>query len=112
MKSRDVWLEPGVPCELPDIVGERVVERAGGRVRRVSPPATIVEPAASAAKPIYWEDAFGDVCGPAVPELLAKTGPPERFWAIVTYQGRICWVRSDRLRAKPMAHLPVWTRKS
>ena len=111
-KTGDVHLEPGVPCELSDAIAQRVLERTGGRVRVIEPPSpeTIIEPAAPGARLVYWEDSGGKLCGPAVPEYLAKTGSGERehFWVVVTDRGVIRWIRSDRLRATPRTK-PVGT---
>lgn len=77
-KTGDVRLEPGVPCELSDAVAQRVLETVGDRVRVHQPPSdTVIEPARPTARPIYWEDADGILCGPATPEFLAKTGAGE-----------------------------------
>ncbi len=63
----------------------------------------VVEPASPTARPVWWEDSDGNLCGPATPELLGKTGAGEqaRFWVIVTYQDASRWIQSDRLRAHP-----------
>jgi len=102
-KQREVRLQPGQPVELPDDDGRKLVNQAGDKVRIVQAPETIVEPAAVNARPVYWEDSGGKLCGPAVPEFLAKTGTGdrERFWIVVMYQGSIRWIWSDRLRTAP-----------
>ena len=66
----------------------------------------VLEPAASNARPVFWEDATGQILGPAVPEYLGRTGSGhmERFWVIVTYEGSIRWIRDDRLRRRPVSH--------
>jgi hypothetical protein len=54
----DVKLTPGIPHELSDAVGERVLQCVGDRVRiHAQEPAqhTIIEPAAPNARPVYWE---------------------------------------------------------
>lgn len=107
MKTGDVTLTPGVPHEFPDAVGQQVVDQTGGKVRAVPPPATVVTVAAPNARPVFWEDACGTLCGPAVPELLAMTGLAARYWVVVTYHGTVWWIRSDRLRPKPRTKKPV-----
>lgn len=95
----DVQLEPGVPVELPDEHGQQLLRKAPDAVRRLSGPSQpVIEPAASNAKPIYWEHAEGRILGPAVPEFLAQVG--EQFWVVVQYDGVPRWIRADRLRSK------------
>ncbi|MDX2253209.1 MAG: hypothetical protein NW202_13065 [Nitrospira sp.] len=111
----DVRLTPGVPHELPDCVGQRVIEQAGSKVRVHQPEAEIlIEPAAPDPRPVYWRGVDGKLCGPAKPELLAKvgTGTNERFWVVVTYQGTTRWVRANRLQAKPKATRAVGSNDS
>lgn len=104
-KQGEVRLEPGHPVELPEEAGQRVLEKAGSKVRIVGAPdgSTIIEPASTTARSVYWEDVRGQLQGPAVPEFLGKTGAGarEQFWILVTYQGAVRWIRSDRLRAAP-----------
>jgi len=63
---------------------------------------TIIEPAASNARPVYWERANGEILGPARPEFLAKVGngPKERYWVIAIYEGLPVWINATVLRSK------------
>ena len=102
----DVKLTPGIPQELPDAIGQRVLERAGEKVRIHEPNGkeeTLIEPASPTAKPIYWESVDGKILGPAKPEFLAKSGPDghEQFWIVVTFRKITRWISSDRLRRAP-----------
>ena len=108
-KTGDVRLEPGVPCELSDAVGQRVLERSGGKVRQTSSSDVQIEPATPTARPVYWEGPDRKLYGPAVPEFLGKVGggDRERFWIVVTHESTIRWIRSDRLRALPLSRKQV-----
>ncbi len=92
-------LRPGKPMDLPEERELRLLAKAHGKVVVCSPD-VVLEPAASNARPVYWEGVKGTILGPAVPEFFAKVGtrPSERFWVVVIYQGSIRWVRDDRLR--------------
>jgi len=101
--GQEVTLRPGVPTELPDSAARQLLKQAAGKVRLVEAARaeTLIEPAAPHARPVYWDNADGKRCGPAVPEFRAKTGSgdQERFWVLVTYAGMARWIRSDRLRS-------------
>ncbi len=100
----EVRLEPGKPIELPPDRAAKLMARASGRIRQVElEKSVLIEPAAPNARPVWWEDANGLLCGPAIPEYLAKTGGSlsEHFWVVVTHEHIIRWIRSDRLRSKP-----------
>jgi len=100
LKDRDIELAPGVPTEIPDDAGLRLLRKAPDMVRVIG---VIIEPIYRQARPVYWEDAKGQTQGPADVEFLANVGRGrnETFWVVVTYQGTVRWIRSDRLRAKP-----------
>ncbi len=101
--GREVLLQPGVPVEMSDGAGRRLLEKAGGRVRIVSPSADVVIEAASpSATPVFWEGADGRICGPASPEhfLMIGSGDAARFWLLLTFEGSLWWIRSDLLRSR------------
>ena len=93
--SGDVRLVPGHPVDLPDGEALKLIAKAHGRVRAITP--TVIEPAATNGKPIYWEAADGRIVGPAVPECLAQVGDD---WIVTTFEGQLRWIRSDRLRSQ------------
>ena len=98
-------LRPGKPMDLPEEQALRLLVKAPTKVKVCSPD-VVVEPAASNAKPVFWEDVMGQIQEPASLEFLAKvgTGPTERFWAVVIYQGAPRWLMSDRLRRGRSGH--------
>lgn len=97
-------LAPGERAELPRSLGDRLLAKAPGKVRVLtSEPATntpdrfTVEPT-RVAWPVCWENAKGQLYGPAPVEFLAEMDG--HFWVCVTWKGRMVWVREDRLRLK------------
>ena len=58
----------------------------------------LIEPAATYARPVYWEAANGRILGPAVPEFFAQVG--SEFWIVAIFAAQPRWIRSDRLRSK------------
>lgn len=96
-------LQPGQRIDLPEDKGRLLLERAPGKLRIIGggSPVTI-EPAASNARPVYWENADGVILGPAIPEYLARVQEcgSDAFWVIVTHDGLPRWIRSDRLRSR------------
>jgi len=99
----EVRLEPGKPVDLPTDRAARLLKKAEGRVRQVEiDDPVVIESAHPQAKPVYFERADGVIYGPAKVTDLSKTGTgaSERYWVIVKLQGRVSWVRSDRLRSK------------
>lgn len=94
--SGELRLVPGYPVELPDGEAIRLLEKANGKVRAITPP--VIEPAAQNARPIYWETGDGRILGPAVPELLAQVG--SEFWIVTTFEGYPRWINADRLRSR------------
>ena len=81
----------------PDNLVARALKILKGDHRETSDK-VLIEPAATNAKPIYWETAIGHIVGPAVPEFLAQVG--EEFWIVTTYEAQPRWIRSDRLRSR------------
>lgn len=107
-------LQPGHTIDLPPEKAQRLLEQVPGRVRPLpqpivpekhggpSFPEIIIEPAATKARPIYWEQADGRIVGGVKPELLAmvNTGAGASFWIVTEYQGQPRWIRCDRLRSR------------
>lgn len=98
----EVRLELGKPVDLPQDRAERLLSKAGDRVRVVELESVVIEPAHPHARPVYFERSDGVIYGPARVSHLAKTGRGlnERFWVIVEHEGQVIWVWSDRLRSK------------
>lgn len=61
----------------------------------------VIEPAATNARPIFWERATG-IVGPAQPEFLARvgTGPKVSYWVVAQFEGLPIWINSTVLRSK------------
>ncbi len=101
----EIRLRPGHPVELSEEDGRKVLDKAGDRIRVVTAPTAdiIIEPASTTARPIYFEDASGHLCGPVIPEYLGRVGIDDRArsWVIVTHNGLIRWIHSDRLQVGP-----------
>lgn len=58
----------------------------------------IIEPAATNARPVYWETGTGRILGPVTPELLAKDG--ETFWMVTTFEWQTRWINAGQLQSK------------
>lgn len=82
--------EPMVPAVTP---GGNAPPYAAPALKNIE-----VQPAASNARPIYWETGDGRILGPAVPEFLARDG--ETFWISTIFEGQIWWINADRLRSR------------
>jgi hypothetical protein len=101
----DVRLAPGIPHELPDAVGDRVLQCAGDRVRvhaQEPAPDPLIEPAAPNARPVYWERADTSIVGPGQPEFLAMVGSGQAatYWVVAQFDGLPIWINSMQLRSK------------
>jgi hypothetical protein len=73
-------------------------------VARATPPIDVaIEPAATNAKPIFWERvSIGEILGPAIPEFLARggEGPTATFWVVAQFDGLPVWINSTQLRSR------------
>jgi hypothetical protein len=98
LRSRAVHMTPGHPVDLPEDDGLRLLVKAKGKVRLIANHRPIIEPAHPFAKPTYFEDAFGRILGPVIPEFLARADG--HFWIVTTFEGEARWIRSDRLRSR------------
>lgn len=58
---------------------------------------SIIEPAPSNAKPIYWETGYGRILGPATPEFLVRSG--NQFWIVTSFEGQARWFDTSLLRS-------------
>ena len=116
LRRQAIELMPGQPMEFSEDDGQILLTKVPDVVRRifvsqnsslahhgdspmVDPPMPLdIIPAASVAKPIYWETGDGRILGPATPEFLAKSG--KQFWIVTTFEGQIRWINADQLRSK------------
>lgn len=103
----DILLTPGMPVEFTEVEGLRLLSKAKGKVRRVEPSETVIEPAqrpdGSHLSPVYWERlSTGEILGPAQITHFVKTGTGagEQFWVVIEFKGHVIWVRDDSLRSK------------
>jgi hypothetical protein len=98
----DLHLRPGVPIELSDEEGAKLLEKIPAKVRLVPFAAKVIEPAVNAdgapLRPVYWETGTGEILGPTAPELFAKDG--DTFWISVTFKESVRWINADMLRSK------------
>lgn len=95
-------LGPGTSIELVDHFAQRLLRKAGGKVRIV-PAEITIEPASVSARAVFWEAADGRILGPARQDFLAQVGSGMKntdFWVIGEFEGQPRWIRSDRLRSK------------
>ena len=100
--GRELVMEPGVPVELPDLAGRRLLQKAGGKVRLVSQSSDVVlDLAAPNARPVYWKRVTG-IVGPAQPEFLAMVGCGSKasYWVVAQFEGLPVWINSLQLRSK------------
>jgi hypothetical protein len=100
-----VLLTAGQRIDLPKEKAERLLAQATSRVRPASPwpesdqsGSIVIDPPNEKARPIYFENVFGRIVGPIIPEFLAKVG--NDFWIVSTFHGDAIWINSDRLRSK------------
>jgi len=98
--SGDLRLIPGHPIELPDGEALRLIAKASGKVRVVSP--IIVEPAVkpdgTALKPVYWERQ-GRIIGPGQPEFFFRDSAGQ-VGLIIRYEGELVSVADTMLRTR------------
>jgi hypothetical protein len=108
--GEEIVLKPGVPTALPDAAVKQLLARAGDRVKIVGstahPPsmdtlAVCVEPAATNARPVYWQAKDGCIYGSGKPEFLARVGYGNavRLFVLVQHEGQLRFIESDRLRS-------------
>ncbi|TKB75257.1 MAG: hypothetical protein E8D45_07835 [Nitrospira sp.] len=94
----EIRLVPGKPVELPNDRAERLLAKAGGKVRQITTtaPPVIVEPHPSPRR-CYWEDRDGTI-RPGVVTMLGQCG--EEFWVLVEDGTSWVWVTDFRLRSR------------
>ena len=100
--GRELVMEPGVPVEMPDLAGRRLLHKAVGKVREVFQSSDVVlDLAAPNATPLFWERT-GSIIGPGTPEFLAKVGdgPTASYWVVAQYEGQPVWINSNMLRSR------------
>jgi hypothetical protein len=101
MHGRELFMDPGQPQDLPDADARRLLAKVPDKVRIVEPAPVVINvvtPADGVAKPIYFEDVYGRILGPATPEFLARDG--DDFWIVTTMDGCTWWIRSEQLRSR------------
>lgn len=61
-----------------------------------------IEPAAPNARPVFWERADGQICGPATPEFRARvsSGPRTIYLVVAQFLGEPVFINSTALRSK------------
>jgi len=102
LHDRELLLDLGHPQELADDDARRLLAKVPDKVRMVERVRVAIHPAVrpggTALRPIYFEDVYGRILGPAAPEFLAQDGAA--FWIVATVNGELRWIRSDRLRSQ------------
>lgn len=64
--------------------------------------ASTIEPAEPNARPVFWERADGQICGPATPEFRARvnSGPKTIYLVVAQFLGEPVFINSTALRSK------------
>ncbi|QPD04920.1 MAG: hypothetical protein Nkreftii_002694 [Candidatus Nitrospira kreftii] len=97
LPTGDVHLEPGVPVELPDEHGRRLLAKVPDKVRIVTTQSVVVEPAirpdGSPLTPVYWERGDGSISGPASVEFFYRLGDTDGL--IVEHRGELVWINAS-----------------
>jgi len=104
LPDSDLLLQPGTQVELPEEQASRLLAKCPGKIRPILPSQTetVIEPAATNARPVYWERADMSIVGPGTPEFLARVanGPRPSYWVVAIYEGKPVWINSTQLRSK------------